>query len=197
MDSGQAGNLGKRPYKISRWYRPAWGRYTQPDPIGLRGGINLFGYAVENPLRFTDRRGLVAWNCDYRVGTLNYPGAGPGGGGIVLGCVSECACGKKQTVVIAGGLVGASVGPLPGGFSASSITLRDPFSCPSSNSLTGLITYASGGGATPLFGFSCTVMSVGQASGFACGGSKGLDLGADGYAGVGGVIAASQQCCSQ
>lgn len=42
----------------NRTYAQRWGRYTQPDPIGLRGGINLFSYAEQNPLNRVDPRGL-------------------------------------------------------------------------------------------------------------------------------------------
>jgi RHS repeat-associated protein len=41
-----------------RWYRPDLGRYTQADPIGLSGGINLVLYARGNPLYFFDPNGL-------------------------------------------------------------------------------------------------------------------------------------------
>ena len=45
-------------YNLYRWYVPGWGRYSQSDPIGLRGGVNLFGYANGNSLRFVDPLGL-------------------------------------------------------------------------------------------------------------------------------------------
>ncbi|HMJ87590.1 MAG TPA: RHS repeat-associated core domain-containing protein [Vicinamibacterales bacterium] len=41
-------------YNIFRWYRAAWGRYTQEDPLGLAGSINSFAYAGQNPQTLID-----------------------------------------------------------------------------------------------------------------------------------------------
>lgn len=41
-----------------RWYHPGWGRYTQSDPIGIEGGLNLYEYARGNPALYTDSTGL-------------------------------------------------------------------------------------------------------------------------------------------
>lgn len=44
-------------YNTFRYYDPVMGRFTQPDPIGLAGGINLYAYAP-NPLGWVDPWGL-------------------------------------------------------------------------------------------------------------------------------------------
>lgn len=45
-------------YRRSRYYDPATGRFTQEDPIGLAGGLNLYGYANGDPVNFSDPFGL-------------------------------------------------------------------------------------------------------------------------------------------
>jgi RHS repeat-associated protein len=40
-----------------RFYDPATGRYISADPIGLGGGINLYGYANQDALNFYDPTG--------------------------------------------------------------------------------------------------------------------------------------------
>ncbi len=46
-------------YNYYRDYDPATGRYLTPDPVGLQGGLNLQGYALNDPLRHTDVLGLA------------------------------------------------------------------------------------------------------------------------------------------
>ena len=45
-------------YLRNRWYDPQTGRFLTQDPIGLAGGINLYSYAGNNPVAFSDPFGL-------------------------------------------------------------------------------------------------------------------------------------------
>jgi RHS repeat-associated protein len=54
-----ANGVTERSYNVHRWYRAGWGRYTQADPLGLRGGQNLYIYSRGNPVRFSDAMGLL------------------------------------------------------------------------------------------------------------------------------------------
>jgi RHS repeat-associated protein len=51
-------------YNYFRDYDPAVGRYVESDPIGLKGGLDTYGYVGGDPLSLVDPLGLV-------------PGAGP------------------------------------------------------------------------------------------------------------------------
>jgi RHS repeat-associated protein len=53
-------------YRRNRYYDPEAGQFTQQDPIGIAGGLNLYGYANGDPINFSDPFGLcpvcaVAW----------------------------------------------------------------------------------------------------------------------------------------
>ena len=54
-----------------RDYDPALGRYLQADPLGLVDGASVYGYALQNPGRWTDPYGLEA-------GVVIWGGAGWG-----------------------------------------------------------------------------------------------------------------------
>jgi RHS repeat-associated protein len=52
---------GEETYNIFRWYRAGWGRYTQADPATFEGGLNLYAYALDNPIVRYDRNGLTSY----------------------------------------------------------------------------------------------------------------------------------------
>ncbi|MBX3174976.1 MAG: RHS repeat-associated core domain-containing protein [Gemmatimonadaceae bacterium] len=45
-------------YRRNRYYDPTTGRFTQPDPIGLAGGLNLYWYGDGDPVNNSDPLGL-------------------------------------------------------------------------------------------------------------------------------------------
>lgn len=59
-------------YLRNRWYDPATGRFLTQDPIGLAGGLNLYAYAGNNPVMFSDPFGLCPESKRDRAG--NCPG---------------------------------------------------------------------------------------------------------------------------
>jgi RHS repeat-associated protein len=67
-----AGNIGRIGFAGREWipevniwhsraraYAPALGRFLQPDPIGMAGGANLYGYAGNDPMNMIDPMGLL------------------------------------------------------------------------------------------------------------------------------------------
>jgi RHS repeat-associated protein len=46
-------------YRRNRFYDPKSGRFTQEDPIGLAGGVNLYGFAAGDPVSYDDPYGLA------------------------------------------------------------------------------------------------------------------------------------------
>jgi RHS repeat-associated protein len=79
-------------YNWNRYYDPKTGRYLTPDPIGLEGGVNLFVYAVDNPLTFLDVTGFTVEKCCGMTSDL--PNADVMTG---LECMSKCL---KTTIFI-------------------------------------------------------------------------------------------------
>ena len=54
-----------------RTYNPPLGRWVQRDPIGYKGGVNLFGYAGSAPVAEVDPPGTTVGNADtYTFGEI-------------------------------------------------------------------------------------------------------------------------------
>ena len=69
--AGAAGLL----YRRNRYYDPQSGRFTQQDPIGLGGGLNVYGFAGGDPVNYSDPFGLCTFNkviCKLWTGFLNW-----------------------------------------------------------------------------------------------------------------------------
>ena len=84
-------------YNWNRYYNAEVDRYATSDPIGLRGGLNTYGYVGGNPLNYYDPNGKVG---QLAAGCLAGSWAGP------LGCGAGS--------LIAGGLTVAGILTLSG-----------------------------------------------------------------------------------
>ena len=88
-------------FNRARYYSPALQRFISEDPIGMRGGLNLYAYAGNNPLGFSDPFGtnpaVGVWEgaiLGGEIGSIGGPiGAGIGVvvGGVVGGVVTYYA----------------------------------------------------------------------------------------------------------
>jgi RHS repeat-associated protein len=65
-------------YMRSRYYDPLTGRFTQEDPLGLGGGLNVYGFAGGDPINFSDPFGLTPCSeADYQDHWDYHEGTGP------------------------------------------------------------------------------------------------------------------------
>ena len=63
-------------YNWHRYYDPSTGRYLTPDPIGLAGGLNGYGYAGQDPMGSVDPTGLKVYVTGHNIpGTSSWHSA--------------------------------------------------------------------------------------------------------------------------
>jgi hypothetical protein len=112
------------PSSGNSWYDPRRGSFTQEDPIGLAGGMNLYGFAAGDPVNFSDPLGLCppedhdTWDC----GSTYYANRIAKAQGIrivneVAGVINQCfedeRCGSAMMLMMTEGMGrvgGGSVG---------------------------------------------------------------------------------------
>ena len=59
---GHQGDGSGLQYMRNRYYDPQTGKFTQEDPLGLAGGLNLYGFAAGDPVNYSDPFGLSPCN---------------------------------------------------------------------------------------------------------------------------------------
>ncbi len=57
--TGREVDVGGLMYYRARYYNPRTARFISEDPIGLAGGVNLYGYVGGNPVSYVDPTGLA------------------------------------------------------------------------------------------------------------------------------------------
>lgn len=111
-DFGYAGMLRDPGSALSltlfRAYDPTVGRWLSRDPIGERGGENLYAYVSGDPLDYVDPLGLIKWTGTFHQGALVI------GAGAILGyfdLTSECVDNQQAEIEVTLLNGAAGVGP--------------------------------------------------------------------------------------
>ncbi len=118
---GFAGGLYDRDTGLVRFgardYDPARGRWTAKDPIGFAGGTtNLYGYAINDPVNFSDPNGKFVFTATAAVVAA---GAVIGGSS---SAIATLVTGGSATDAAISGVVGATIGAVTGGIGSTATT---------------------------------------------------------------------------
>jgi len=70
----EVGDASNDLFYRARFLAPLAGRFLSEDPIGFGGGVNFYGYALGDPIRFKDPLGLKVYRCCARADIPGNPG---------------------------------------------------------------------------------------------------------------------------
>jgi len=183
-------------YNYFRDYHPSIGRYVEPHPIGLRGGVTMYAYCYNDPVDLVDPSGQIG-PAGMVIGAISggiagfvagaqarniWAGVVGGAGGALIGGfvagVGGFAFSPKAGAIV-GGIVGGGIGGASGGGIAKK--LEDP----NASTEAKLLAMAKGAGIGIVTGTAGALI-----------GAAGLSIGATGYAVslVGAVITTPIAC---
>jgi len=118
-------------YNHRRDYAPKFGRYIQPDPIGLNGGINRYAYVEGNPVENIDPKGESVFTTTTCETTAIYQ---PGVGWIAGSEITTCTTNTYHTITDGSAFIenynnscgfGNPCPPAPGDDNSYTFTLDD------------------------------------------------------------------------
>nr|MBV6628517.1 RHS repeat-associated core domain-containing protein [Oceanococcus sp. HetDA_MAG_MS8] len=148
-------------YYRARYYSPVLSRFLSEDPIGLRGGSNVYGYVSGDPISFNDPLGLVEWAGTYVSYSLGAQGSG--GSYFLFNLTSECVGDYKVNLRLRAAAVGLSLFSLPVGVVGGNISFDDPWDFIDTGALAGPFTFA-GSSVNIGIGVSAGVINLGDAT---------------------------------
>jgi RHS repeat-associated protein len=119
-DRQSGGDVPNLSFFRNRAYDMTTGRFTQEDPIGVAGGLNLYQYAGNNPVSYTDPFGL----CPEPPGSCQQLGTAIGSAvglavGVLVSAAADVGSGGTaipanpaiiQTTTLAGATIGLGIG---------------------------------------------------------------------------------------
>jgi RHS repeat-associated protein len=107
-------------YQRNRYLDPSSGRFTQEDPLGVGGGLNVYGFAGGDPVTYSDPFGLCPVTATDPVPCSVTYGATLGaiGGGLGVLAAAGCTVGSGGICLVGAPAIiggGAALGTLAGG----------------------------------------------------------------------------------